>query len=799
MTVPAPTFEFFATCPLGAEALLAAELKALGCKRVRPLKGGAAFFGEAATALRTCLWSRLAGNVTVVLGRVAAAGADQLYSGVRALDWGAALRKGATVAVSAKGTNGQLRNSQFTALKVKDALCDALSQGAGWRPDVNPQAPDAAIEVRLRDEKAVVSLNLSGASLHRRGYLDEADGAHAPRAIGQAAAQLVLADWPRLYQEGCGFLDPSCNEGLLLVEAALAAFDGAPGISRSSWGFFGWAAFSQDVWDALLAEADDRFEKGLQEAEGLLRLLGLSASSPSIARGRMHARRAGLGCNVSVELVEEGRQQTFQRQLAKTGSDGRLLVAWARPSDHSVEDARARAEESAFVEACRMAPPSSVFVSAAENALDQPFGGAPDAREALKAGDQQAVLAVRTAAPAALESIRVPSPHGDGERTVAVYDKGAAQFASRLAKMARQRRKWAKREKVSCYRVYDRDLPEYSCSVDVYEGAGESAGKTYCMVAEYQAPKTIDAVVARQRFSDVLAIVPAVLGLRPDHVFSKVRSHGKGGSQYADGGQRSYVAFTAEETFLPPAAPLATAVAKQGLRLNGLQSRAEERGIFRVDFTSYLDTGLFLDHRLTRQLVGAMARGTCFLNLFAYTGAATVHAVLGGAATTTTVDLSQTYLDWAAENLRLNGAEPAFAERKPQRGPGARGKEASPHRLVRADVLAWITQARRERQIFDLIFVDPPTFSNSKAMGQRSWDVQRDHVELLIGVSRLLAKGGVAVFSCNLKSFKPAVEELARYGVQLEDITALTIPADFERTPKVHHCYLVRRSAVRAD
>lgn len=239
--------------------------------------------------------------------------------------------------------------------------------------------------------------------------------------------------------------------------------------------------------------------------------------------------------------------------------------------------------------------------------------------------------------------------------------------------MARQRRKWAKREKVSCYRVYDRDLPEYSCSVDVYEGAGESAGKTYCMVAEYQAPKTIDAVVARQRFSDVLAIVPAVLGLRPDHVFSKVRSHGKGGSQYADGGQHSYVAFTAEETFLPPAAPLATAVAKQGLRLNGPQSRAEERGIFRVDFTSYLDTGLFLDHRLTRQLVGAMARGTCFLNLFAYTGAATVHAVLGGGATTTTVDLSQTYLDWAAENLRLNGAEPAFAERKPQRGPGGAG------------------------------------------------------------------------------------------------------------------------------
>lgn len=794
MNLAVPSFEFFATCPPGAEPLLAAELKSLGGRRVRPLKGGVAFFGEAIDGQRVCLWSRLAGNVTVVLGRVPASNADELYESAVALDWQTVLRPGATVAVSAKGTNESLRNTQFTALKVKDALCDSLNACAGWRPTVDAQHPDAAIEVRLNDRRAVLSLNLSGASLHRRGYLDEEDGAQAPRTIGQVAALLALAEWPQRYRDGFGLLDPSCNDGFLLVEAALAAFDGAPGISRSSWGFFGWAAFQEEAWDALLAQADERFEAGLCSTSKTLRLLGLSKSSPSIARARMHARRAGLGATVSVELFEEGRQRAFQRGLEAQGG---LLVAWARPAEHSVEDARARSEEAAYLEACRCAPAGSLFACAAESSLDEPFGSAPRSSVVLRAGDQQAVLTVRDAAPVALSSITVPDPHGKGDHQVSVFDAGSAQFASRLAKMARVRRKWAKREGVSCYRVYDRDLPEYSCSVDVYEGAGESAGKTFAMVAEYQAPKTIDAAVARQRFSDVLAIVPVVLGLRPDHVFSKVRSRSKGGSQYARRDQRGYVAFTAEETFLSASSPLSTALRKQGVVLDQARDAAEALGLYRVDFGTYLDTGLFLDHRLTRQLVGSIARGKRFLNLFAYTGAATVHAALGGARATTTVDLSQTYLDWATENLRINGVSARVAEKEPRGGrQGASRKHVCSHTLVRADVLGWLTQARRDRLAFDLIFVDPPTFSNSKAMGQRSWDVQRDHVELLIGVSRLLAKGGVAVFSCNLKTFKPNEEELGRYGVQLQDITALTIPEDFERTPRVHHCYLVRRVSV---
>ncbi len=266
-------------------------------------------------------------------------------------------------------------------------------------------------------------------------------------------------------------------------------------------------------------------------------------------------------------------------------------------------------------------------------------------------------------------------------------------------------------------------------------------------MAEYAPPASVDPAVARRRFADVLAVVPVVLDVRPDHVFSKAREHSRGGEQYRAQERRSYVTTTSEEGLL-----------------------------FEVDLAGYLDTGIFLDHRLTRRLVGESAAGARFLNLFAYTGTATVHAAAGGAASTCTVDMSATYLAWAERNMALNG----YSGRA--------------HQFVRADVLTWIREARRRRELYDLIFVDPPTFSNSKAMGRRTWDVQRDHVDLLVSVSRLLARDGMAIFSCNLRTFKPDLEKLRRYGVELEDVTAQTIPHDFERNPRIHRCYIVRRA-----
>ncbi len=812
--------EFFATCLPGVETLLARELEALGVRKVRPLAGGVTFYAKPAGALRVCLWSRLAGRVNCTVGRASTRDAEALYADVRQMAWEDEVGEGATIAVKVSGTNAALRNTQFTALKVKDAVCDRLAEVRGARPDVNPHEPDCLIEVRLRDERATVSVDLSGAALTHRSYLLREDGDDAPLAVAQAAALLASLRAGEALAAGWGLFDAACDDGLLVCEAASAAADQAPGLLRERWGFMGWGRFDEATWDDLLAEADDRLEAGIAallgsapstEALGAapdqerVRIVGVSASSPAVARARAHLRRAGLRAVASVEAACDGDAAAMEARLAQVVARGAnadaeapaLLVASAAPVSHAGDDARAVAETGAFLAAARRAPAGSRFGYVGAEGVEDRFRTAPAQRLSIGRGRAEAVVECFDAPPAEPVVLSVPNPAGGSDLSVEVNDAGAAQFAARLRKVVRERRKWAQREGVHCYRIYDADLPEYAAAIDVYEGAGKAEGALYAHVAEYQAPKSVDEAKARARFEDILALVPVVLGIRPDHVFSKARLRARGGGQYRDAGNRSYVTHTTED---------------------GLT--------FELDLGGYLDTGLFLDHRVTREMVGKMAAGKTFLNLFAYTGTATVHAAAAGAKATTTVDLSGTYLDWAQRNLEANGfrAQRIDGEgrnndkggsagrssreavgREGGRGrdgrfPAARpGQRPAAHQLVRADVTRWIQEARRSNQRYDVIFVDPPTFSNSKAMGKRTWDVQRDHVELLIAVSRLLAPGGVAVFSCNLRTFKPDTEALARYGVQLEDITAQTIPHDFERNPRIHHCYIVRRGEAKAS
>lgn len=795
----APEFEYFASCLPGLEPLLADELKALKVRRVRPLGGGVAFFGDALAAERVCLWSRVAARVLLVVGRVEACDADALYEGAVAISWEDVVASGASIAVRARGTNEELRNTRFTALKIKDAVCDRLRERTGERPNVDAQNPDLVIDVRVNERRATISVDLSGESLHKRSYLDERDGDDAPLGCAHAAALLQASGWKERFDAGWGLFDPVCGDGFVVTEAASAAADLAPGLLRPHWGFFAWAAHSDEAWDALLAEADERFDAGLARLLGAhaavsndapdlerVRIVGVSASSPSVARSRDHLKRAGLRQVASVEAASaDDASAVLERvegvvssscadgALARSVSGGEgsavgaeefasegeqaqrekhpaLVVASVAPLDRDSSDARAVSEAAAFAHAAQAALQDSLFAAVGVRSHASRFGVSPSRSVQVGRGRVEALLEVFDQPPAKSCSIVVPDSFGGADHVVEVHDGNAEQFASRLRKVFKERRKWAKREGVSCYRVYDADLPDYAAAIDIYDGAGEAAGKRFVHVAEYQAPSSIDPELARRRFDDVLALVPVVLGVRPDHVFSKVRERSRGGAQYRSAGRRSYVTHT------------------------------EEMGLlFEVDLAGYLDTGLFLDHRDTRALVGSMAQGTRFLNLFAYTGSATVHAAAGGAASTTTVDLSSTYLEWAQRNMEANG----FSDRS--------------YSYVRSDVMTWIRDARRAGERYDLIFVDPPTFSNSKSMGARTWDVQRDHVELLVGVSRLLSRGGLAVFSCNLRTFKPDFEELERLGVELEDISPKTIPHDFERNPRIHKCYILRRAKKR--
>ena len=471
-----------------------------------------------------------------------------------------------------------------------------------------------------------------------------------------------------------------------------------------------------------------------------------------ITRARDHVKRASLRQVASVEIGDAASIADMVKRAHKAAKAAGLAEAELFVGTDFDASARAdapasvQADAAAFVAASSTAPDGARFVAVGAEEMAMRFGVQPNASFIIGRGRVETPVEVFEEKPKGFTRLTIQDLAGGAPSVLEVMEASSEQFAARLRKVFKERRKWAARAGVSCYRIYDSDLPDYAVAIDWYTGAGDARGNSYLHIAEYAPPASVDAARAARRFNDVLAIAPVVCGVRPDHVFSKRRIREKGGSQYRNAGTRAY------------------------------RTTIEEGGFnFEVDLSGRLDTGIFLDHRLTRELVGARARDARFLNLFGYTGTATVYAAGGGAVSTTTVDLSQTYLGWAERNMAANGFK---------------GKE---HLFERADVLHWITQARRSGARYDLIFVDPPTFSNSKAMGRKTWDVQRDHVELLIGVTHLLAPEGEALFSCNLRSFKPDVEKLERYGVAIEDISLETIPEDFARTPKIHKCYRVRR------
>ena len=317
-----------------------------------------------------------------------------------------------------------------------------------------------------------------------------------------------------------------------------------------------------------------------------------------------------------------------------------------------------------------------------------------------------------------------------GQRT---WSDQAAAFRNRLARMGKHWAKWARRQDIACYRVYDRDVPEIPLAIDRYEN--------YLAIAEYDRPHDRTDVEQRLWLEQMLETVTEILQVPREHIFLKRRERQTGRAQYQKQAAQQAVLHVHE---------------------------AGHR--FEVNLSDYLDTGLFLDHRITRSLVEKEAEGKRVLNLFAYTGAFTVYAAAGGAASSVTVDLSNTYLDWAQRNMKLNKLL----------GPA--------HEFVRDDAREFLRYyARRRQEPFDLAIVDPPTFSKSKKT-VFDWDVQRDHVELLQLVLDHLVPGGKIYFSTNFRRFKFLPEDLG--DVSIREISRQTVPPDF-RNKRIHRCWTI--------
>lgn len=849
-----PLHEFYASCPEGFEAALADELRGMGLRQVRPLKGRVAFAGSPADAERACLWSRLASRIFVVLGRFACTDAEDLYEATRSIAWERILRAGATIAVTARGTNDELRNSHFAALRVKDALCDRMLEVEGRRPNVDTDDPDARISLTLRGNRASIQLDLSGDPLFKR-LPREATRTHAAHVLRPDYAALACAQGN--WQEICSaaltntkdamgdedtaapadggvpadgdvpagstaerptptlpvLIDACCAGGGVVLEAASILADRAPGLERRNWGFQSWSEHDAATWRELLNEADRRAEL----AKGrVARIVATDPSGDAVACARRILKAAGLADRVIFAQPDLDKISRKLMMPACCGGEPRGFIFLDTTETAISKMSRVLDLATSLHAGACGADPVRVMLSTMptvaltrDDLLIRTLGE-PARSLRVMPNNEEAELAIFSAAngaisagegnvaaedsmPAedAVESSAAPSPAttlidlGDGKPCPVLIPE-SEQFARRLRKVAKLRRKWAQREGVTCYRVYDADLPDYSAAIDLYEGSATTPGR-WLVIAEYAAPREVDPSLAEARLLDILTLAPRILQVDPDNVFAKARIRSRGGSQYGKQAGGTSPSGQHGKGGKPRGGRGGSAPANRPSQGAGsgipsdIRTRRlpliEEGGLtFAVNFNDYLDTGIFLDHRITRGLVREHARGKrFFLNLFAYTGTATCYAADAGVGETVTVDLSNTYLDWAERNMEQNG----FV------GPD--------HHYVRADVMSWIRDMRQTRNRWDLIFCDPPTFSNSSKMGRRTWDVQRDHVELLVGLSRLLSREGEAIFSCNLRTFRPGIEEVARAGVVLTDITDETIPEDFARNKKIHHCYLVKR------
>jgi 23S rRNA (guanine2445-N2)-methyltransferase / 23S rRNA (guanine2069-N7)-methyltransferase len=710
---------WIATAPVGAASVLAEELAQFGAEDIRERSHDVKFQGTLEVGYRTCLWSRTATRALLSLGSIDASSSKAVYEAVKRIDWREHLVPGATLACDCSGGNESIRHTIYGSQLLKDAVCDNLRDATGERPNIKPERPDVLLHLHVEGPTALVSVDFSGESLHRRGYRSE--GGRAPLKENVAAAVLLRAGWPNIAAQGGILLDPMCGSGTFLTEGALIAADAAPAIDRDYFGFLGWRGHDAELWERLRTEA--RARRAARPARRCI--LGSDNDSEAVRMAIANGEQAGVADWLHIEkrsLSEVARPKGGAGLVVANPPYGERIGAESGlPALYSELGAVLRERFQGWQAAILTGnPPLARNLGIYAKRTHRVNNGTIECR--LLRFDLNEASAQRPA-----EEVRADWSSRPG----------AQMFANRLRKNLQRLDPWAERERIDCFRVYDADMPEYAFAIDLY---GSEARRVY--VQEYAPPKTVNQESARERRREVLAVLPEVLSVPIAQVHSRVRKPQKGAEQYE---KRESVAER-------------HAVSEGGLK-------------FWVNFRDYLDTGLFLDHRIMRAMLRSWAKDTDFLNLFCYTGSASVYAAAGGARSTTGVDLSNTYLDWAHENLLLNG----FG--------------GNNHELYRADCLAWLEEQESRGPGFDLIFVDPPTFSNSKRM-DGVLDVQRDHVGMIRRSLKLLRPAGRLVFSTNYTRFKLDSEALS--DLAIEDISAATIPKDFERHARIHRCFIVR-------
>jgi 23S rRNA (guanine2445-N2)-methyltransferase / 23S rRNA (guanine2069-N7)-methyltransferase len=748
----------------GLEWVLARELEAVGACDLRlgrrTIEFSPAAGRERETLYRAVLECRTAIRVLEPLGRFRVDSPESLYKALQEVDWTEQLKTSETLRVDAVIHDTFLTHSLYAAQIVKDAVVDQLRTPSGKRPSVQLRGATLRLALHLVGGVATIFRDAAGRSLHQRGWrMGEVE---APLSEVLAAGILASAGW----RPGEALIDPLCGSGTLVVEAATIAAGMAPGLWRArrrAHGFFRFRDCDRPLADRLVAELESR----VHDPEGSFQASDLDPRAVEAARACAEAAGVGRCIAIDVKHFEQARPAAASGLVVTNPPYGerlplpRAAALFRRLGDWLV--ARCGGWRAAILAADT--PALGGLGLRPEQRL--PLMNGPIACRLLEVAIHRRAEPMRDEAGADRAGRPAGGGHREGDRPGPAADmrddvessgggvspsdsatRGRRSVVDqigdlrrRLAKRFKHLSRWARRQGIEAFRVYDRDIPEIPLVIDWYAG--------WLHAAEYERPHERTEIEHDVWLDRMIEAAALELGVPPSQTCLKVRRRQRAGGQYEK--------VDARRTLVT----------------------VQEGGLgFEVNLSDYLDTGLFLDHRQTRALVRAEAEGKRFLNLFSYTGSFSVYAAAGGAVETTSVDLSNTYLDWTRTNLAKNGF-----------------KDAGRHRTVRDEARAFLEhRARRGEPPFDLVVCDPPTFSRS-AKSETAWDVERDHAELLELVARNLTPGGVVYFSTNFRRFHLAEERLAA-AFTIREITARTIPEDF-RNERIHRCWrLVGRRGV---
>ncbi|MGD9126545.1 MAG: bifunctional 23S rRNA (guanine(2069)-N(7))-methyltransferase RlmK/23S rRNA (guanine(2445)-N(2))-methyltransferase RlmL [Planctomycetia bacterium] len=730
--MPNTPLNLIATTTFGLEAVVARELVALGYETKTLQPGWVGFRGDFTAIARANLWLRTADRVLVQLGSFEATDFGQLFDQTFALPWHEWITPDGAFVVNGRSIKSQLSSVPACQKIVKKSIVEKLKT-AHHVEELPESGEKFPVEVALLEDRATLVLDTTGPSLHKRGYRKLVG--QAPLKETLAAALILLSYW----RPNRPLVDPFCGTGTIPIEAAMIGRNMAPGMNRDFTAET-WPCIPGDAWDEAYKEACD-----LARPDTPLLILGTDRDEKTLSLARYHAREAGV----------QDAVQFSQRDFAELSSPREYGCIITNPPYGERLGERDEIEQlyRSIPDVLRRLPTWSHYIISSHPAFEKVIGQKADRRRKLYNGRiactyfqfhgprppkpdvEPEVSHLACEVPENVPQLeRLTDEEKTEEPPVQAFggltEKAAEQgklFRTRLLKRARHLRRYPTRQGITCYRIYERDIPEIPLVVDRYESA--------LHITEYERPHDRTPAEHADWLDLMCRTAAKALEVDPREVYLKQRQKLHGPSQYER---------VADEN--------RTLVVHEG----GLK--------FEVNLSDYVDTGLFLDHRITRSMVRDAADGRRFLNLFAYTGSFSVYAAAGGAVSTRTVDLSNTYLDWARRNMTINGFD----------GPE--------HDFVRSDILEFLD---RDRDTYDLAVVDPPTYSRSKRTEQ-DWDVQRDHVELLHRLFARMNPGGIVYFSTNFRRFK--FDESQFSGLMIREISKQTIPPEY-RNQRIHRCW----------